>query len=398
LKRFIEKAAARISQLEPQVIQDILDNQQKELGMLDSLLDLVERGLVILSRDLSVIYTNRIVNSLMPVRPRYQVPSSKASKFIADADVLTYLKDFASQDTYTNSEKEFTFDTLGSLKTVVIRLILTDKLLESKSVILMCLTDVTQARKDSAKLRRNESLAAMTTMAAGVAHEIKNPLASISIYLQLLAQDLDEKGSIDPDTARKYIGIMSSQLDRLDSIVVDFLFAVRPMDSKLKLQDINPLLISLEEFVHPDLEQKGIELVLQLDKRAPKLLLDQNLLNQALLNLIYNAQQTLEEKQAAIPGFKGQITLSSKFSGNHVEIIVSDNGMGISKANQTKIFEPYYTTKAKGTGLGLTVFFKVIKEHNGEVGLISEEGEGTSFTVTLPVPQSERMRLEANNG
>jgi signal transduction histidine kinase len=165
---------------------------------------------------------------------------------------------------------------------------------------------------------------------------------------------------------------------------VDFLFAVRPMDARLEEADINKLLEDLLEFIHFELEESHVLLISDLADDLPLLEFDEKLLKQALLNIINNAV-------AAMPN-GGSLTVSTERQGEVVQIHVHDTGGGISDENMAKIFEPYFTTKDFGSGLGLTVVYKIVKEHGAEITVKSKEREGTTFTISLPIPVKE-LRL-----
>ena len=182
--------------------------------------------------------------------------------------------------------------------------------------------------------------------------------------------------------------VIDEEIERLNAIVVDFLFAVRPMDVRLRLENVNDVINDVLNFVTHELEQHGIKIERNLEEFLPKLRLDENLLKQALLNIIKNAMNALE-----VSG--GVLAVSTKLLGDHVALTIHDNGIGMDEATLSKIFEPYFTTKPSGSGLGLTMVFKVVKEHSGEISVSSKLGEGTTFTITLPVPTSERLALEA---
>jgi signal transduction histidine kinase len=255
---------------------------------------------------------------------------------------------------------------------------------ENIDLHLVIFDDVTISKRKDTRLRRSESLASMTTMAAGVAHEIKNPLAAMGIHLQLLTKTFEKKGNLTYNDAERYINVLSEEIDRLNSIVVDFLFAVRPMDTQLKLCSLTKILNEICEFVEPELEEHNIKLVKNF-KKIPKLEIDSNLFKQVLLNIIKNAINATSE---------GSITIETRLSGDDVKLFIRDTGSGMDEKTQSKIFEPYFTTKATGTGLGLTVCYKVIKEHRGDISVSSKVGKGTEFQITIPVPHSQRLAID----
>ena len=256
---------------------------------------------------------------------------------------------------------------------------------------LVHMEDVTEKRSREARLRRAESLASLTTLAAGVAHEIKNPLGSMGIHLQLIQKKM---GGEDPRGPADHLlpprACSSEEVDRLNRIVVDFLFAVKPMDTHLEDGDINAVIQELLEFVRPELDQAGVRIESRLSPAVPLLRIDARFIKQALLNLIKNAVAAMPEG--------GTLTVSTERADNDALVRVSDTGAGIPEEIMDKIFEPYFTTKPFGTGLGLTIVFKIVKEHFGDISVASRVGEGTTFTLPLPVMPREKILIDYNGG
>jgi len=236
-----------------------------------------------------------------------------------------------------------------------------------------------------------ENLASLTNLAASVAHEIKNPLGSISIHIQLIQKAVLKSRSTDqklPDEKfiENYLQIVNEEIERLNKIIVDFLFAVRPISASLELTDVVLLIKSFIPFFEPELEEQHISLETQLPDSAPLLNIDQKLFKQVLINLVQNAIAALHEG--------GRIILSAKTTNDLFVIRVADNGIGMDEETVHRVFEPYFTTKSNGTGLGLTMVYKIIKEFSGDITVQSYPGEGTIFTISLPIPQKEKRLLE----
>jgi signal transduction histidine kinase len=162
------------------------------------------------------------------------------------------------------------------------------------------------------------------------------------------------------------------------------------MNMEFREGDINVLIEEMAGFVRYELEESKIECVLELDKDLPRIDFDERYMKQALLNLIKNAM-------AAMDG-GGRLTLKTEGRDGEIHIVVSDTGIGIFEGNISKIFEPYFTTKETGSGLGLTLVFKIVREHRGDISVKSKEGEGTSFKITLPIHQKERRLITFEGG
>ena len=194
------------------------------------------------------------------------------------------------------------------------------------------------------------------------------------------------KDCIDQKEIAQHLAVIGEEVDRLNRIVVDFLFAVKPMDTHLEDGDINAVITELLDFVRPELDQAGVKVESALSEGIPILRIDARFIKQALLNLIKNAV-------AAMPD-GGLLRIETLRSGTEVLVRISDTGGGIPEQIMDKIFEPYFTTKPFGTGLGLTIVFKIVKEHFGDISVTSREGEGTTVSISLPVPQKEKILID----
>jgi signal transduction histidine kinase len=180
--------------------------------------------------------------------------------------------------------------------------------------------------------------------------------------------------------------IVKEEVDRLNSIVQDFLFAVRPMSMNMSLEDINAILREMTQFLRYELEEEHIALNLELDTDIPKVVVDEKYLKQALLNVIKNAIEAIHEE--------GEIRIKSEPTGDgNVAIRIIDNGEGIPESRLGKIYEPYFTTKKFGSGLGLVIVYKIINELGGSIKVKSKEGVGTTFSIILPVIEKKKRLL-----
>ncbi len=384
--RLLKRAMNHIDQLPRSEFENLIWRQIAEADMLSVILDSGKVGHCVISKDGNVIYTNTLFFALLPTDRSYLNNSEgcRLGDILLDKEVLSYAKSCFSGK--GEDEKEFYFQNGAELKVVLMfyRHLHT----EEGDYTDISAIDITEDKRKETRLRRSESLASMTTMAAGIAHEIKNPLAAMQIHLQLLRKAFEKKGSLTGEMAERYLSVLEEEISHLNGIAVDFLFAVRPMDVDLRLQHIKPMIDNLAAFVHPELKEHNISFTVKVDEFLPKLEIDVNYLKQALLNIIKNAMNAMETG--------GRLTLKVKQSGDFVEISIRDTGCGIDRDSLSKIFEPYFTTKDTGTGLGLTVVYKVVKEHKGDISVESTVGKGTVFTIKLPIPHSERVQLADN--
>ena len=192
---------------------------------------------------------------------------------------------------------------------------------------------------------------------------------------------------------REAVGVINEEVERLNKIVVDYLFAVRPINVDLELGDLNDVLLELLRFLRPELAAAGIEVREELADRLPLVPVDQRYLREALLNIIKNAIAAMVDPPAGERRRRRVLTVASSTDGESVTIRIRDTGVGILPTIQDKIFEPYFTTRDFGSGLGLTLVYKIVKEHRGEITLDSKPGVGTTFSISLPIPQPEKRLL-----
>jgi signal transduction histidine kinase len=385
MNNFVKKALEKIDQLDTKQIVQVINSQETFIQTLERVLDSLPQGVILLNSKKRVEYINYPARHIPSIKRLRNYDGFSIFDIIQDDKVSAYLKDVIDNNE-SEEDNEFNYQWGEEIKiydvSVTPIVCVND---ESIGLSLVIFDDVTISKRNDTRLRRSESLASMTTMAAGVAHEIKNPLAAMGIHLQLLTKTFEKKGTLTYSDAERYIDVLSEEITRLNSIVVDFLFAVRPMDTQLKMSSLSKLLNGICEFVEPELNEHGINLVKKFNS-TPKLRLDENLFKQVVLNLIKNAMMATEDH--------GTITIESRLVGDSVKLSIKDTGSGMDERTQSKIFEPYFTTKATGTGLGLTVVYKVIKEHKGDISVNSKKGEGTEFIITLPVPTSQRLAID----
>ncbi len=385
MRHFVAKALEALPKLDTGQINNliaILAEEVKDIELLEMVLSSLPIGVIVARSDHYIQFMNIPVKRMVPLQQQ-GFDKLKAWEVILDRDISDFVKE-SLLDADTVKPRDFTLETLNRDVTLAVGVmpVVKEGRIQGDFIYF---EDVTDKRLEEARLRRAESLASMTTMAASVAHEIKNPLGSISIYLQLMQKSLNADSETCRSDLEEYLSVISEEVDRLNSIVVDYLFAVRPMDTHPALMDINTIIQDLITFVQYELQEAGITVEEFPQKDLPLLNLDEKLIKQALLNIIKNALAAME--------FGGTLTLSTYSKDNMVYIRIKDTGTGIPSDVVSKIFEPYFTTKENGSGLGLTVVYKVIKEHGGELRVFSKEGEGTTFTILLPIPQRDKKLL-----
>ena len=243
---------------------------------------------------------------------------------------------------------------------------------------LVTLRDLDSLESIGTQLRVSERLAALGRITAGVAHEVKNPLNSMRLWLENLKESLSYEGFYDGDgPSRQAVQVLDKEIDRLDQVVKRFLDFTRPMDVRLEATQLAELLQEVLEIAKPQLEQSDIQIAQLLPIDVPEVYVDRALLKQAVLNLVLNASEAMPNG--------GQLRLVLSRRGEMAEITVGDTGKGIPPENQQKIFQLFFTTRPGGSGIGLASTFRIVQLHNGSIDFTSEVGRGTTFRIELPL-------------
>jgi signal transduction histidine kinase len=240
-----------------------------------------------------------------------------------------------------------------------------------------------QARLAEAQeqLIRSDRLATVGELAAGLAHDLRNPLAGVSGALHVLAGQLPGD---DPQQA--LLTEIQSQVARMNKTLTELLRHARPPTPQYLPLNVNEVVEQTLWFL-PLASGSGIEVVKRLQPGLPPLRLDPSLLHQALLNILVNARQAMPNGGQLTVGTRLRQNLLSK--GEVVEVAIADTGLGILEENLSRIFQPFFTTKALGTGLGLAIAARIVEQHGGRIAVESEVGRGTTFRIVLPVPAQD---------
>jgi len=388
MTRFFKRAIEKVSRLDSEQSRILLNSVFQENERLDAVLDSMTDGIMVCDTSHNLVLFNKAAERLFafPINESLEKPLWST---IHDEEISDFLKQVLLGDDRIY-DREFTIDSKGSIKILSISVM---PLVVERSIKgnLVHFEDITEKRAKEARLRRAENLASLTTLAAGVAHEIKNPLGSISIRMQLLQKSLSNFSHTntmeqkDHEMIKKHIDVVNEEIERLNRIVVDFLFAVRPMNIELELTNLNMLLVEVIDFMKYELESLSVITEFELEENLPLIPLDKRFIKQAILNLVKNSLAAMKNG--------GALCFTTKSENDDIKLVIEDTGEGISEENLAKIFEPYFTTRDSGSGLGLTLVFKIIREHSGEISVRSKLNEGTAFTLSFKKPSSEHKLL-----
>ena len=244
---------------------------------------------------------------------------------------------------------------------------------------LVTLTDLESRERIGSELEVSEHLASIGRVTAGVAHEVKNPLNSMRVWLEILKSKLPAEGESLQATE-----MLDSEIGRLDRVVKTFLDFTKPMELQWEEMDLGPLIQDVMEAARPDTTRQGIKVVVDLERQAPRVRADRQLMRQAILNLVLNACQAMPSG--------GTLAIELSRDDGSAKITVADTGEGIAPQHRKRIFQLYFTTRAEGTGMGLANTFHFVQLHGGSIEFESQEGHGTRFMIRLPEARTNERR------
>lgn len=376
---FFDKLIRRVDRLEPGEVQHFLAELLREKGLLEKVFQALQEGVILLDPEGRVTYVNAAACHLFGFEAE-QIIGKGLAEGVRGVD----WNELRKPGTVVSRDLEVFYPENRFLNFYI------TSIDDSQDMgFVMLIRDVTQTRKLTEEKIESERISAFTLLAAGVAHELGNPLNSLTIHLQLMDRALKKMGK-GAAKLQKHLDVSIGEIQRLDFIINQFLAAVRPTQPQLQRVNVNDLLQDAAHFLEPELEQHKVKLRLELRSDLPQMMLDANQMKQAFYNLIRNGGQAMAETG-------GRLTVSTTF--NDFEVIVSfqDTGKGINREHMGSLFQPFFTTRKTGTGLGLLIVRRIVREHGGEVHIESRQGEGTKVSLFLPLAE-RRMRLLASGG
>jgi len=394
---FLDKFIERIGRVGPEDVQNYLLQLAREKGFLETIFNAIHEGVIVTDVDGHISYLNHAACDLFGLEMQNCI-----GKLLSERVRGLEWESLAGTEKVVSRDMEVFYPRNRFINFYAVPLLMkkADEVKKSGKAAatpaLSCpagyaiiLRDITESRRSTAETIESERLSALTLLAAGVAHEIGNPLNSLNIHLQLMERKARKLPQEQRKDLQESIEIAKEEIKRLDYIVNQFLGAIRPSHLQTQPENINQLLRESISFLAPEIQDRDVLVEQELRSDLPMLEVDRNQLKQAFYNVIKNSFQAMKSE--------GILHIKTDMDDNYVSISFTDTGGGISPDNMSKIFDPYFTTKKTGSGLGLLIVRRIVREHGGEIGLVSNEGRGLTLTIRLPY-RERRVRLLQSGG
>jgi PAS domain S-box-containing protein len=373
-RAFLDKLLARLRRIQPEDVEAFFVELARDKRFLETIFNAIREGVIVTDTAGTVIYMNDAAGLLFGLDP-----AAALGRPLAENISGLRWKELAQGREVVTRDIEVFHPAHRVLNFYVVPLLAED---DDKpghrqhAGYALIMRDFTERHRAAQETLESERIAALQLLAAGVAHEIGNPLNSLTIHLQLLERRLRKLPAEQQNTLLQPLEVAQEEIKRLDTIVTQFLRAIRPAPLQRTPHDLNSLVRDAAEFLGPELKSRNILLELELAPGLPFLEVDQDQLKQAFYNIVKNSSEAMKQG--------GLLKIRTGADSEWVNIRFADTGGGMTQEAMARIFEPYFTTKQSGSGLGLMITQRIVRAHGGEVVIESDPGNGLKITIRLP--------------
>jgi two-component system, sporulation sensor kinase E len=391
---FVEKLIGRLGKIGPEEVQNYFLRLAQEKGFLETVFNSIQEGIIVTDSSGRITYLNDAACGLFGLEAEDSL-GKRLDERVRGLDWQSLSK----SEVAVSRDMEIFYPANRFINFYIVPLIIerepasatndADNISGHQVGHAIILRDITESRRSEQQTIESERLNALTLLAAGVAHEIGNPLNSLNIHLQLIEREARKLDGAKRGELEESVEVARTEVNRLDSIISQFLRAIRPTRPQLKPENINSIVEEAVRFLAPEIKDRDIVVEQELRSDLPLLELDRDQMKQAFYNVIKNSFEAIKSR--------GILRIRTDIDDSHVTVRFTDSGGGISPENLSRVFEPYFTTKTSGTGLGLLIVRRIVREHGGELSIESSEGKGLTVTIRLPHVNRRVRMLEAGD-
>tara|TARA_B100000519_G_scaffold203038_1_gene223745 strand:- start:2903 stop:4084 length:1182 start_codon:yes stop_codon:yes gene_type:complete len=382
----LDRVLGQVDSLDTTNLTNLVNKLARERAFLETIFNTAREGILVIS-DLGVIEYANIASHQMIGLKNSDIGEVSLWRLIPDLRGSLGLEEGARIESSVSSrELELTYPENRYVRLYILPFEGVGGMHSDKSnQFIVILSDITSEKQSSEAMIESERISSILLLAAGVAHELGNPLNSITIHLQLIERQLKKlEESAARSKLESSVEVCRAEVSRLDGIIKNFLEAIRPQTPDFQTVNLNELLQESLQFQASELEDRGIKVEMEADVESPIVRADKQQVKQVFFNITKNAMEAMK------PG--GLIRVKVQSNEERVYLRFGDSGSGISQDSLSRVFEPYHTTKKGGTGLGLMIVERIMREHGGQVGIDSKEGIGTVVTLEFP-KQNRKFRM-----
>jgi len=382
----LDRVLGRLDTLDPVNLANLVQRLARERGLFENIFNTLQEGVLVISASGEIEYANQAAHQIIGLREDELsgatlwrlVPGLRPSLEASLDDTAPTLPVVAREIALSYPEPR------------TVRLYMVPFQNEGAGAarrFAVILSDITREKETTEERIENERTSSILLLAASVAHELGNPLNSLTIHLQLIERRLKKLKTVktkETDALGESIRICQEEVGRLDGIIANFLDAIRPQPPDLADTNLTDVLDEVLRFEQQEIEDRGITVEAETPADLPVIKADRNQLKQVFFNLVKNA---LEAMQSG-----GSLRIKTRVDDDNVYLLFGDTGAGIKQDDLVRLFQPYHTTKPGGHGLGLMIVQRIMREHGGQVGIESKEGVGTLVTLQFPL-KNRRVRM-----